>query len=182
MTKQEVTQMLTILKTAYPRFYADMSKEEAYNTIDLWTTMFANEDGALVVATVKELINSFKFPPTIADIKEKMQSLTGKNDETAMKYWHEFKRAVQNGLYDRKYKTFEEASEPLKEFLGSPSQLQDYALMDSETFNSVTKGQFLKQMEVILARRKEKENMLPETRLLIEGIAEQFRLENKGVN
>lgn len=178
MVKKDVARMLEIVKVAYPRFYKDMPQQEVAQTVELWSTMFANEDGALVLATVKELINSFEYPPTIADVKNKMKSITGQADEDIMKYWHEFKKAVSNGLYEGKYIEFEKASDPLKQFLGNANQLEEYAMMDSATFNTVTKGQFLKQMEVILARKQEQRNMLPETKALISTLANKLSLTN----
>lgn len=187
MTKQEVTQMLTILKTAYPRFYVDMTKEEAYSTIDLWTTMFANDDALLVVTTVKEMINSFKYPPTVADIKEKMYSITDIEKKQPMEYWKELDKIVQNGIYGA-VEGFNNASEPVKRFLCNPAQIKELAQMDKNTFNTVTKGQFLKQIENILAEEKENKMMLPETKTLIQNIAKslsidynsKLQIENKG--
>ena len=44
MQRNEIIIVLKKLKIAYPRFYADMSKEDAQNTIVLWEDMFKEED------------------------------------------------------------------------------------------------------------------------------------------
>ena len=80
MTRDDTVIILGILKTSYPNFYKDMKKDEMYNTIDLWSEMFANDDVNVVKVAAKELIQTLKFPPAIADIKQKMYELT--NQET----------------------------------------------------------------------------------------------------
>ena len=69
MTKQEALAVLAILKTAYPSFYKDYSKEELNAAVELWASMFVNESGKVVLEAVKSLICTLKYPPTIADVK-----------------------------------------------------------------------------------------------------------------
>ena len=49
-------------------------------------------------------------------------------------------------------------------FIKNPSQLKELSQNDSETNNTVVKGQFFKQVEIIQKRLKEEKQMLPETR------------------
>ena len=53
MTREETVQILSILRRAYPVFYKDISKREAENTVDLWHTMFEDDDVLLVINAVK---------------------------------------------------------------------------------------------------------------------------------
>ena len=95
-----------------------------------------------------------------------------------MSYWHEIKKAI-NVSYDKMPEEYEKLSQPVKDFLGSARQLEEYAMMDSATLNTVAKGQFLKQIEVILARKKEKDNLMPETKQLISQMANTLSLTNE---
>lgn len=169
MTRDEIITILGTLKTAYPKFYAEMSKEEMYNTIDLWTEMFAHENTATVVAAVKNLINTFKWPPTIADVKEEMYKLTEEEKQTPVEMWNLIKKAMRNSAYNS-YEEFNKLPEIAQRFVGSPNQLKEWAL-DIDYNDSVVKGQFLKQFEILQKRDKEEKMMLPEVRNLIKEIA-----------
>jgi len=71
VTRQEALAVLAILKTAYPTFYKNYSKEDINSAVDLWATMFADDPAHIVTEAVKSLICTLKYPPTIADVKEK---------------------------------------------------------------------------------------------------------------
>lgn len=164
MTRDETVTILGILKTSYPNFYKDMSKNEMYNTIAIWSEMFENDDLRLVKVSVKELVQTLKFPPTIADIKQKMYELT--NQETLpIELWAKLKKAISNSAYNSE-EEFEKLPEECKLFIQTPRQLKELSQNDTETNNTVVKGQFLKQIETIQKRIKEDKQMLPEAREL----------------
>lgn len=166
MTREQIVSALTILKTAYPNFYKDMSKQEAENTINLWSMMFEHEDSQLVMIAVKELINSFQFPPTIADIKNKMASLTS-TIKTPTELWGELEKALKDSIYHSN-EQFEKLSPEVQSFVRNPGQLKEMAMMDSDVVHSVIKGQFLKQIEIIQKRIDDDRKMLPETKRMKE--------------
>ena len=162
MTKDDTAVILGILKTSYPNFYKDMSKNEMYNVLDLWSEMFADDDLDLVKVAVKALIQTLKFPPTIADVKQKMYDLTSK-EILPTDLWASLKKAIRNSAYNS-VEEFEKLPEECKMFVKSPSQLKELSQNDSEINNTVVKGQFLKQIEAIQKRIKEDKQMLPEAR------------------
>lgn len=170
MNRDDVIKILSILKTAYPNFYKNISKEDAERTIELYQTMFCDCDTKIVITAIKELINSFKYPPTIADIKNKMYELyNNNNDKSASELWDNLVKAICNSGYNSESE-FEKLPKEVKEFVRNPRQLKEMALMDSDIVHSVIKGQFLKQIDVIKERRKSENMMLPETKLLISKI------------
>lgn len=75
MTKKEAVQMLAILKAAYPNSYRGMSKEEATGTINIWAMQFAAMPADIVLMALNKLIASSKFPPTVAEVKDKIGTL-----------------------------------------------------------------------------------------------------------
>ena len=166
MTRDDTTVVLGILKTSYPNFYKGMEKKEMYATIDLWSEMFVNDDLNLVKVAVKELIQTLKFPPTIADIKQKMYELT--NQETLpTDLWASLKKAIGNSAY-HSVEEFEMLPEECKMFVKNPRQLKELSQNDSEINNTGVKGQFFKQIEIIQKRIKEDKQMLPEARKIRE--------------
>ena len=168
MNKQEILSMLNILKKAYPSFYKNITKQEAEDTVALYEEMFKDCDGRLVLVTVKELINSYEYPPTIATIKKKMYELTHTNEDSSSELWERLLKAIRNGYYGAE-EEFKILPDIIKEFLGSPEQLRSIAEMDSETIHSVVKGQFLRQIENLKERVRQKEMMSSDTKKLLFG-------------
>lgn len=169
MNREQTIAILKVLKVAYPRFYAEMSKKEAEDTINLWQEMFSHDNPALVTAAVKDLVNSFKFPPTIADVKDKMYELTKTDTETPVELWNAIKKAMRNSTYNA-VEEFERLPEIAKKFVGSPNQLREWAISDDYN-DGVIKGQFFKQVEIIKQRDKDNSMMLPEVRNLVQQLS-----------
>jgi len=171
MTRVETKAILAILKAGYPNFYKDMTKEDATNTINLWTTMFADDPAQVVTEAVKSLMCTLKFPPTIADVKEKIAMITQPPAMTEMEAWNMVKSAIN---YYNATETFERLPPILRRIVGSPNQLREWAIMDSETVNSVVQSNFMRSYKVVAAQEKEKA-MLPEsTKKLISGVGERM--------
>ena len=79
-------------------------------------------------------------------------------------------------------KQFEKLSPEVKEFVRSPGQLKEMAMMDSDVVHSVTKGQFFKQIEIIQKRAEENKRMLPESKKIIHMLANIGTDVNKLLN
>lgn len=75
MTKKEAAQILAILKAAYPNFYKDMTAEEAQGTVSVWSMQFANTPAEILLMALNKAISVNKFPPSIAEVKEKFSSI-----------------------------------------------------------------------------------------------------------
>ena len=75
MTQKEATQILAILKAAYPNSYRGMTKEEAVGTVNVWATQFINMPVSVVMIAVNKLISTNTFPPSIGEVKEKIRTL-----------------------------------------------------------------------------------------------------------
>lgn len=164
MTREDTIKILSILKASYPNFYKDMSKKDAETTINLYTEMFSNTEANLVATAIKELIQHQGYPPTIADIKNKIDELTQPYEETEVELWEIYKKIIQSGYYGDRTE-FDALPEAIKSYLGNnPNRINELGMMESSTFNSVEKGIFLKQIKVIKERAKSIRMMLPETR------------------
>lgn len=75
MTQKEATQILAILKAAYPNSYRGMSKEEAIGTVNVWATQFIDMPVQVVMVAINKLISTNTFPPSIGEVKEKIRGL-----------------------------------------------------------------------------------------------------------
>lgn len=175
MTYDETLMILGILKEAYRAFYKDISQNEVKNTAKLWSTMFADEPVQIVTEAVKALICTLKYPPTIADVKERIAMITQPQEMTEMEAWQKVKSAIS---YYNADENFANLPPVLQKLVGSPNALREWALMDSETVNSVIQSNFMRSYKVITTREKEI-SMLPEsTKQLIMKTANRMLFTN----
>lgn len=159
MTREETKAILAVLKAGYPNFYKDMTKEDAKNTVDLWATMFADEKPQIVIEAVKSLICTLKYPPTIADVKEKIALITQPPAMTEMEAWQIVRKAIS---YYNAEENFINLPPEIQKVVGSPNMLREWAQMDADTVNSVIQSNFMRSFRAKVAQEKE-QSMLPES-------------------
>lgn len=75
MTKKDALKILAILKAAYPDSYRGMSEKEALGTATVWATQFSNLSADVVLIAVNKTISTSKFPPSIAEVKDKISGI-----------------------------------------------------------------------------------------------------------
>lgn len=143
MDRHETAQVLSVLRAAYPSFYRGMGKSELEGIVDLWASMFANDDPALVGVAVKALIATDVkgYPPHIGAVKDKLRQISTPAQMTEAEAWGYVRKALSNSLYGSD-KEFEALPDLLKGLVGSPSQLREWAMMDEATVQSVVASNF----------------------------------------
>ena len=164
--------MLSLLKVTYPAFYSKMKRDDLILIVDLWSDMFRDDDVNIVKYALKELIATHSgYPPDIAAVKNKMKELcsSATGEATDEDLWLVLKKSVSNGLYGAEQE-FEKLPAVLKRYVGTPSTLTEMALIDTDTFNTVTHGQFLKQIKVIKEREEYSQNMPDDVKRLISSV------------
>ena len=149
MNLMETAKIMAVLETAYPMFYAKKTQQEREDAIRLWAEMFADEPGELVAMAVKALIKSrvSTFPPGIGEITEKIQQITQPDEMTELEAWSLVAKAVSNSAYNSGDE-FRKLPPVVQRLVGAPSQLKEWAIMDSETFNSVVASNFQRSYKV----------------------------------
>ena len=149
MNLVETAKLMAILETAYPMFYAKKTQQEREDAIRLWAEMFADEPGELVAVAVKALIKSrvSTFPPGIGEITEMIQQITQPDQMTELEAWSLVRKAVSNSNYNSA-EEFNKLPAVVQRLVGAPSQLREWAAMDSETLNSVVASNFQRSYKV----------------------------------
>ena len=149
MNLVETAKLMAVLETAYPMFYAKKTQQEREDAIRLWAEMFADEPGEVVAVAVKALIKSrvSTFPPGIGEITEMIQQITQPEQMTEMEAWGLVLKAVSNSNYNSG-EEFQKLPPVLQRLVGAPSQLREWAAMDSETLNSVVASNFQRSYKV----------------------------------
>ena len=159
MNREETKEILKVLRVGYPNFYKGLTKREADEIIDLWSTMFASEPLKIVIEAVKSLMCTLVYPPTIADVKSKIALITQPETMSEMEAWGRVKSAIN---YYAATESFAVLPPILKRIVGSPNQLREWAIMEAETVNSVVQSNFMRSYKAIAAQEKEY-GMLPES-------------------
>ncbi len=160
MNRAEITQIITLLAGNYSSI-SEKTKEQKQMMINTWQECLGDLDYKLVLQAVKKTIIESPYPPTIHDIrKNAIEMINPVTQRTAIEAWNEAYSMICSGLYMTQ-EQFEMASPEVKKFFGNVRQVKELAQTDLDTVNTVTKGQFLKQYEVIVDRQKE-QKLLPQ--------------------
>lgn len=159
MTLQETAGIMTILHTAYPHYYANATDEEKKAALNLWSTMFDDYDYNTVAAAVKAVIATSKFPPTVADINEKLRLLTMPQSMGETEAWCKVRKAICNGYYNSR-EEFEKLPDECKAIVHAPEQLKAWSQISEDELNTVVASYFMRDFRNNEIQRKEKQ-MLP---------------------
>ena len=76
MTKKETISLFGILIAAYPNFDKFKDDNQVEGMVNMWATLFADDDSTIVHLAVKKHIMTSKWPPSIAEIREIMADIT----------------------------------------------------------------------------------------------------------
>lgn len=153
MNRKEISKIILILKTAYPHAFREMSQQEVETMVDLYQEVFKENTYQEVAFAVMKIIKTNEYMPTMATIKNAIYE-TKFQDESNTELWERLLKAIRNSNYHAE-EEFNMLPEVVKEYIKSPLQLQELALMPSNDIHTVVKGQFLKQIELIKQKFKE---------------------------
>lgn len=155
MTVDEMKKVLSILSTAYPKYYATMDSNEKWNQVNLYMDMFGKYPFDLVANALKNYIKVNEYPPTIAGLNKEVERMRSTVGGTTMDdYIKEAWSAVQGN------KRYEELSVPVKKYFGS-QQVIDSIGLDENTIYTVFVGQMQRRLPDILENVKAEKEMTP---------------------
>lgn len=156
MTTEEIRTVLAVLKTAYPSSFKDLSDNDVRETVKLWKVMFEHEDVALVNAAVVALISSrtVGYTPAIGEICQKLRELKAPDFMNDQDAWSLVSRACRNGFYGYQ-EEFDRLPPDVQKAVGRPEQLHEWALIDSDTLETVVSSNFRKTYKTVLQRKED---------------------------
>ena len=179
MNKQETIQVITLLAGNYDSI-AKKDKTQKEIMVNIWFECLGDLDYKLVLQSVKKTIIESPYPPTIHDIrKNAIEIANPSNNRNALDAWNEAYLMISNGLYMTQ-EEFEQHSPEVRNFFGSVRQVCELAQADADVVNTVTKGQFLKQYEIIDNREREQKLLPVKMRELIEQMANNMSIKQLG--
>ena len=173
-----MVQIITLLAGNYETI-ANKSQQQRELMLNTWYECLGDLDYKIVLQAVKKTIIESPYPPTIHEIrKNAVELINPTTKRTAIEAWNEAIEMISNGIYMTE-EQFNTASPEVKKFFGNVRQVKELAMLDSDTVNTVTKGQFLKQYDILVQRDRE-EKMLPEPmKEMITGLANKFALPER---
>lgn len=179
MTREDVIKIMSVLRGAYPQFYRDISKQEALDTINLWSDMFLDDPAELVAAAVKAFISSDAkgFPPSIGIIRDNMRKLSIQETTTPFEAWSLVWKAIQRSGYNSK-EEFEKLPADLRRMVGSPEQLRAWAMMDADTVQSVIGSKFQTSYEIRSKQEREYQALPASVKKMIGAVSEKLALKD----
>lgn len=173
MTREDTIKLLSVLRTAYPQFYRGISKDEAYNTISLWSKMFQNENTDIVNSAVLSFIecDSSGFPPTVGQIKEKCRLIKGTSraTKTPMQAWDEVVRAIPKALYEID-KAWSMLSPLTQKAIGSKAVLKEWEALPIAQFETVVASNFRKSYEILMNEEEEYAKLPENVKVLVDSL------------
>lgn len=179
MNKQETVQVITLLAGNYDSISKKDSTQKQL-MINTWQECLGDLDYRLVLQAVKKTIIESSYPPTIHEIrKNAVEMMNPTQTRTAIEAWDEAYRMICGGLYMTQ-EQFETASPEVKKFFGNVRQVAELARTDIDTVNTVTKGQFLKQYDVLVQREQERKMLPPQMQEFTKQLAEKMSIKQIG--
>ena len=157
MTRDEVKEIIMIMSCTYPNY----KPLDLKRTVDIWSVMLApyKADHIKTALYTYILSDTKGFAPSVGQLIDMLPRDIP--DLTELEAWSIVSKAISNSGYNAKSE-FEKLPILIQETIGSFELLQEWALMEIETVQSVIQSNFIRNYKQVLLR-EEKRLKLPQT-------------------
>lgn len=165
MTREQVGKLLMTIQAYYPN-YNPPDKEI---TLNAWYIMLAEYPEELVLQALRACIatNTSGFAPDVGQIMSKIQTISQPQELDGMAAWGLVSKALRNGTYGA-VEEFNKLPPLVKQAVGMPDNLKNWATSDYQTIETVIQSNFLRTYETIVKRANEINRMPDNIKSLIE--------------
>ena len=179
MTRNEAAEVISAIKTTYPKFYEKTSPRDIEGMLNIWASIFADYSLRTVMAGLQAyIVNDEKgFPPVPGQVIAMIRTASKKSEMSALEAWAMVRKAVQNSNYHAE-EEYDRLPEAAKTAVGGAANLREMAMMDIDTFESVEQSHFIRTYNAVVKRQQAIDNIPSSVRSMIQS-AEQERLESK---
>ena len=153
MTKQECSRLVYMLFTAFPQ--GDKAGEER---LRIYEQMLCDLDFELAKAAVGRLIQSARFLPTVAEVREATRVASAGHRRTGLEAWGDVVHAVR---YQGAYRV-PKFSDPLVEHVVACMSWQELCLGENE---AALRARFVEAYEAVRDRENREHAISPALRL-----------------
>ena len=166
VTRDETIELLMMVQAAFPN-YKPQDKTVAVNT---WFLMLADYPYQQVQMALKAYIatDTSGFAPSIGQIIDKMQMINSHAEQNEMEAWSLVSKALRNGNYKSR-EEFEKLPDLVKEAVGSPENIHNWAQADIKSIESVIQSNFIKSYRLVVNRQKEMQKLPKDIKAMISG-------------
>lgn len=177
MEREQFKVLVKAMKAVYaqPTFIPD---QDAFN---VWFTLLGDLPYKQAELAVQKHMATEKFPPTIADIREKAEQITSvkETEMSELEAWAIVRKAIGRSNYYAE-EEFEKLPEACKMAVGNPSNLREWAMMDSDQVGTVEQSHFVRNYRTAMQRIKEDRRMPEKVRTAIAEVKkQQMQIEDR---
>ena len=167
MTREEFGTIVKGMKAVYAQegFIAD---QDAFDT---WYALLGRFPYKAVTMAAQAHMLSSRFPPTPADINAQISKLRSGNADSlpsAEAAWALVRKAAQNSGYHAEAE-YAKLPPMTQRAVGTFQNLQAWALMEMDEFETVQKSHFVRAYRSLIEREKEEEKLPGSIRSVIDG-------------
>ncbi len=133
-----------------------MKREEIDRIVDLWTSMFADDDPGLVTVALKDYIakDDKGFPPVIGAIKAKVWEVGGTKYPAAQEAWEGMWKTLREKNW--RYRDAFNALPPLvRAMVGSSQRLEIWSEMDREKLETFVFPNFARDYREAVKKKQD---------------------------
>lgn len=165
MTREQVGELLMTIQAYYPNYNPPDKKI----TLNAWHIMLAEYPEELVLQALRACIatNTSGFAPDIGQIMSKIHTISQPQELDGMAAWGLVSKALRNGTYGAA-EEFNKLPPLVKQAVGMPDNLKNWATSDYQTIETVIQSNFLRTYEVVVKRANEINRMPDDIKSLIE--------------
>lgn len=156
MNREEAAKLLALMQANYPDDFKTMSDDMLVARVRMWERIF-EDDSYLEVETAllaHMASDTGRFSPPVGVIKNKLVSMRQGETMTELEAWGYVKAALRNSTYGSAAE-FAKLPPVVQRLVGSPNQLREWAMMDSETVDSVVASNFQRSYKARAASERE---------------------------
>lgn len=165
MTREETVKIIRIMCDCYPNYKPNNLSE----TVDVWNMMLKDCIYEQVSVALKAYIRSDTsgFAPSIGQLIGKIQTISQPQELDGMTAWGLVSKALRNGYYGA-VEEFNKLPPLVRQAVGMPDNLRNWATSDYQAIETVIQSNFLKNYRTAVARSEELKCMPPEIKSLID--------------
>lgn len=165
MTREETVKIIRIMCDCYPNYKPNNLSE----TVDVWQMMLDEYSYNQVSIALKAYVTSDTsgFAPSVGEIAAKIQLISQPQELDGMTAWGLVSKALRNGTYGA-VEEFNKLPPLVKQAVGMPDNLKNWATSDYQTIETVIQSNFLRTYETIVKRANEINRMPDNIKSLIE--------------
>lgn len=165
MTRDETVKIIRIMCDCYPNYKPSNLSE----TVDVWNMMLEEYSYSQISTALKTYVHSDTsgFAPSIGQIMSKIQTISQPQELDGMAAWGLVSKALRNGTYGA-VEEFNKLPPLVKQAVGMPGNLKNWATSDYQTIETVVQSNFLRTYETVVKRANEINRMPDNIKSLIE--------------